>query len=132
MSMNEFGEEALRIVEDGLFVVRDAGPLHTPIWKIEVRRDEKLALVVETEAPGTAASTVVELPSGTVQMSTQNVELGNPAGVEALLEGVIGYSVKVAHDSRGDGTLSILQRNEELTPETHWIDILLSREPLRR
>jgi hypothetical protein len=31
MSLKEFGEEALRIVEDGLFVVRDAGPLHAPI-----------------------------------------------------------------------------------------------------
>jgi hypothetical protein len=57
-----------------------------------VRRDEKLALVVETEAPTTAASRAVELPSGTVRMSTEKVVLGNPAGVETLLEGVGKYS----------------------------------------
>jgi hypothetical protein len=105
MSLKEFGEEALRIVEDGLFVVRDAGPLHAPIWKVAVRRDEKLALVVETEAPRTAASTAVELPSGTVRMSTEKVVLGNPAGVEALLEGVIGCSVNSVHEMQGEGTL---------------------------
>ncbi len=105
MSLKEFGEEALRIVEDGLFVVRDAGPLHAPIWKVAVRRDEKLALVVETEAPRTAASTAVELPSGTVRMSTEKVALENPAGVQALLEGVIGCSVNSVHEMQGEGTL---------------------------
>src|SRR5437868_4083638 len=105
MPMKEFGEEALRIVQDGLFEVREAGPLHAPIWKITVRRNEKLALVVETEAPGSAASTAVELPSGTVRIATEKVVLGNPAGVEAVLEGVIGYSVNTSHDMQGDGTL---------------------------
>ncbi len=113
--MKEFGEAALRIVDGGLFVVRDAGPLHAPIWKVAVRRDEKLTLVVETEAPRTAVSTAVELPSGTVQISTEKVVLGNPAGVEALLEGVIGYSVNIAHDSQGEGTLREKARVHSLT-----------------
>lgn len=113
--MKEFGEEALRIIEGGLFMVRDAGPLHTPIRKVSVRRNEKLTLIIETEAPPNATSTVVEFPSGTVRVATEKVLLCNPAGTEAVLEGVIGYSFNIAHDMSGDGALREKAKAHRLT-----------------
>ncbi len=44
-------EECLRILNKGFFEITDPGPLHQPIRSFSIRRDEKLHLILETEAP---------------------------------------------------------------------------------
>ena len=92
--MVDLSEECLNVLNDGHFTVVEAGPLHRPIQSFSIRRDDKLRLILETEVPPNATSAAVDLPPGTVRLSTERVLLRNIGGVDAELVGVIPFSLK--------------------------------------
>ena len=92
--MLDLSEECLNVLNDGHFTVVEAGPLHRPIQSFSIRRDDKLRLILETEVPPNATSATVDLPPGTVRLSTERVLLRNIGGVDAELVGVIPFSLK--------------------------------------
>ena len=90
--MSTLAEESLELLNEGHFQVTDSGPLHAPIRRFSIRRDDKLSLIVETEIPSDAKSTEIDQPPGLVRFATERVRLVNIAGVEAELIGVITRS----------------------------------------
>jgi hypothetical protein len=54
--MNHWEGESFESIINNDFQVTNAGPLHEPIRKISIRRDEKLHLILETVCPETAQS----------------------------------------------------------------------------
>jgi hypothetical protein len=95
-NMTDMSEECLDIINNGHFNIVDPGPLHMPIRGFSLRRNDKLALILETEADSKATSTAVEHPPGTVRLSVERAKLINIAGVEAELVGVVPYSIRTA------------------------------------
>lgn len=81
-------EEALNLIDSRVFRISDEGPLHVPVSHFTIRRNEDLALILETEAPGDAKSRAQERPSGAVWMSTDEVKLTSLTGPSATLTGV--------------------------------------------
>jgi hypothetical protein len=94
--MTDMSEECLDIINNGHFNIGDPGPLHTPIRGFALRRNDKLAVILETETDSKATSTAVEHRPGTVRLSVERAKLINIAGVEAELVGVVPYSVRTA------------------------------------
>lgn len=92
--MVDLSEECLDVLNGGHFTVVEPGPLHAPIQRFSIRRDEKLRLVLETEVPPDATSAAAIHPPGTVGMTTERVLLRNIGGVDAELMGVIPFSLK--------------------------------------
>jgi hypothetical protein len=92
--MVDLSEECLDVLNGGHFTVVEPGPLHTPIERFSIRRDEKLRLILETEVPPSATSAAVVHPPGTVRMTTERVLLRNIGGVDAELAGVIPFRLK--------------------------------------
>jgi hypothetical protein len=92
--MVDLSEECLDVLNGGHFTVVEPGPLHTPIERFSIRRDEKLRLILETEVPPSATSAAVVHPPGTVRMTTERVLLRNIGGVDAELAGVIPFNLK--------------------------------------
>ena len=91
--MRDFAEECLRLLKDGHFEITNSGPLHQPIRRFSIRRDEKLQLILETQADPNARSSSVEQPPGTVRMSSDRVLLRSLGGLEGEFFGVVTYSV---------------------------------------
>jgi hypothetical protein len=91
--MRNLAEECIQLLNEGLFEITDAGPLHQPIRGFSIRRDEKLRLILETDAHPAATSSAVGQPPGTVCMSTERALLRNLGGLEGEFRGVIPYSV---------------------------------------
>lgn len=89
------------IINDGHFRIVEAGPLHAPVQKFSIFRDKKLHFVLKTTAASDAKSNAVEVPSGTVRISTERVELESVGGIKASLVGVIPRQVITGHDERG-------------------------------
>ncbi|TYL89970.1 hypothetical protein FXB40_34135 [Bradyrhizobium rifense] len=89
--------EPFELINEGLFRVTSPGPLHAPIDSFSIRRNEKLDLILETRAPADAQSSAPEIPSGTVRLNTDAVELTNIAGIRAVLSGIQPYSVNKSH-----------------------------------
>ncbi len=58
--MRDLAEECIRLLNEGLFEITDAGPLRQPIRGFSIRRDDKLRLILETEAHPTATSSAAE------------------------------------------------------------------------
>jgi len=101
--MSTLAEESLDLLNQGGFEVTDPGPLHAPIGRFSIRRDDKLTLVLETEIPSSARSTDIAPPPGLVQFATERVRLANAAGVQAELIGVITRSRStLPSDSAGE------------------------------
>ena len=93
--MKELAEESLDYIYNGFFQIIDPGPLHAPIQRYTLRRNDKLGLILETECPGDATSSAVDHPSGTLRLATERVTLRSIGGTEAELVGVIGYSTNI-------------------------------------
>jgi hypothetical protein len=96
--MTSLEEESIDLLNQGHFQITDLGPLHGPIHGFSVRRDDKLALILETEAAPDAKSAAVQYPDGTVRLNTDQVELANIAGIRAVLVGVQTHTVMTVHD----------------------------------
>lgn len=94
--------EPFELINDSLFRVTNPGPLHAPINSFFIRRNEKFDLILETRAPANAKSSAPEVPSGTVRLNTDTVELTNIAGIRAVLSGIQPYSVKKSHHYEKD------------------------------
>ena len=86
--------QCIDLLNDGYFEFIEPGPLHSPIQRFALRRDETLALTLETEAAPNAKSTAVPYPSGTVRFNTNQAELVNISGIRAVLSGVQTRSVR--------------------------------------
>lgn len=91
--MVDLSEKCLDLLNGGNFEVRDPGPLHMPVYRLSIRRDENLRLIVTTEVPPNANSAWVMRPPGTVWISTEQVLLSNPSGIDAELSGVIPFEL---------------------------------------
>jgi hypothetical protein len=91
--------QSIELLNGGQFRFVEPGPLHAPIQRFAFRRDQNLALTLETEAAPNAKSTAVPYPSGTVRFNTDQAELVNISGIRAVLSGVQTRSV------RGGGAL---------------------------
>ena len=87
--MADLSEECLDLLNSGDFRVVDPGPLHTPIYRFSIQRDEKQRLIVKTEVPPNATSRAIRRPSGIVSIATERVLLRDQGGLEATLMGVI-------------------------------------------
>jgi hypothetical protein len=129
--MTDMSEECLDIINNGHFNIVDPGPLHTPIRGFSLRRDDKLALILETEVDSKATSTAVEHPPGTVRLSVERAKLINIAGVEAELVGVVPYSVRTAEGDPMNRALkesaqvhSVTVSPGDVTTATYTIDWL--------
>ncbi|MBE7619937.1 hypothetical protein GL297_09920 [Komagataeibacter sp. FXV2] len=90
--MRELTEECLHILNTGLFEIIDPGPLHQPIRRFSIRRDEKLHLILETEAAPNATSAAIDQPRGTVRMTTERALLRSVGGLEGEFFGLVPYS----------------------------------------
>ncbi|KUR75204.1 hypothetical protein [Novosphingobium sp. Fuku2-ISO-50] len=90
--MSDLTEECLRILNKGLFEITDPGPLHQPISSFSIRRDDKLRLILETEAAPNATSAAVDQPPGTVRMTTERALLRSVGGLEGEFFGMVPYS----------------------------------------
>lgn len=87
--MSNWGGESLdRIINHGHFSITDPGPLHAPIKRFSIRRNERLELVLETHCPDDATSNLVEHPAGTVRRVTDTIELTSLGGTKARAVGV--------------------------------------------
>ena len=73
--MLDWANESLKLLNQGRFRITDPGPLHVPIHQLTIRRDDTLALQLETEAAADARSSVVRHPLGTVRKNVDQVEL---------------------------------------------------------
>jgi len=90
--MRDLTEECLRILNNSLFEITDPGPLHQPIRRFSIRRDEKLRLVLETEAGPNATSAAVDQPPGSVRLTTERALLRSVGGLEGEFFGLVPYS----------------------------------------
>jgi hypothetical protein len=84
----DWKNQAIEILNERGFSVTEPGPLHRPIRSFKVRRDERFALFIDTEAEKGATSTAQEIPPGTVRINTDKAELAHTFGAKATLSGL--------------------------------------------
>lgn len=87
--MSRLAEECLDILNEDRFQIVDPGPLHAPIHKFTLRRDDKLTLILETEADPAAKSAAIDHPPGAIRLATERARLVNIVDVEAEFIGVV-------------------------------------------
>jgi hypothetical protein len=84
----DWKNQAIEMLNEPNWRVVDPGPLHHPVLKFTIRRDERFALFIETEAVKGATCTASEVPSGTVRINTDKVELAHMFGSKSTLSGL--------------------------------------------
>jgi hypothetical protein len=57
-------QKSLEILNGGLFSIIAPGPLHNPVRKFSISRDENLRLILETEAALNAVAVSGDQPDG--------------------------------------------------------------------
>lgn len=125
--------EPFELINEGQFRVTDPGPLHAPVHSFSIRRNEKLNIILETRAPAEAQSSAPHVPSGTVRLNTDTVELTNAAGIRAVLSGIQPYSVKKSHhhaenqhvlteEARVHRIDAVINASKEPTYTIDWLD----------
>jgi hypothetical protein len=112
--MTGWEKQSLELLNQGLFRINSPGPLHAPIHRFSIRRDDKFALILETEAAPDAKSVAVQYPDGTVRFNKEQVELDNIAGVKARLSGVLTYSLSTTYGTSHAWSLKELATVHEL------------------
>jgi hypothetical protein len=108
-------ENALSLINNGLFKVTDPGPLRSPIDNFSMRRDPRLKIILETRCPPEAKSTSPERPSGTVRLNTDNAQIESPGGVKVTLLGVTPYLYQTSHSGTERGELTELAEIHRLS-----------------
>ena len=96
--MLDWKNQSIDLLNQGDFQIVEPGPLHVPIEGFAIRRDENLALTLETKAARTAKSRAVQHLTGMVTLNTEQVELANISGIKAVLSGVQTRSVSTLQD----------------------------------
>src|SRR5208337_4853119 len=91
--MLSWKNQCIDLLNEGGFQIIDPGPLHAPINKFTIRRDEHLALILDTEAAAGAKSTAPKLSDGTARFNTDKAELTHISGAKATFSGVQTISV---------------------------------------
>jgi hypothetical protein len=76
--MFDWKNHSIDLINELKFKIADPGPLHAPVHKFKIRRDEKLDLLIETEAAIDAKSSAQNHPSGTIYISTEKVKIEHP------------------------------------------------------
>jgi hypothetical protein len=77
-----------KIINDGNFLLKDAGPLFNPITRLRIGRDKDLKIVLETWShPDATAKRDRSLP-GTVRQNLDEITLENPFGSRAIGVGI--------------------------------------------
>jgi hypothetical protein len=84
----DWKNQAIDILNEAGFSVTDPGPLSGPILAFKIRRDERFALLMDTEAPKGAKSRAEKIPPGTVRINLDKIELSHTLGATATLSGV--------------------------------------------
>jgi hypothetical protein len=74
----DWKNQSIDLINELNFKIVDPGPLHAPVYKFKIRRDEKLDLFIETEAAIDAKSSAQNFPSGTIRFSTETVKIEHP------------------------------------------------------
>jgi hypothetical protein len=88
-------EFVVSAVATGAFAVTDVGPLHGPITKFNIRRNQGLHLVIETSSPSGSTSNAVPGKLGRVWISEEEVRFAAVyGGVSAVARGVIPRSAE--------------------------------------
>jgi|GEM_PF-6429227 len=77
--------------------VVDSGPLHGPIDRVSLTRNEDLKLVLETVSTGVSKRNVPQVPAGTVKRSIEKVVFSCHLGTTAVAQGVIPYRLDSRH-----------------------------------
>lgn len=78
--MANWQTEGFDLINQCWFMISDPGPLHQPIHRFKVTRDENLAIILETEGPTDAKSAAAYMSVGTVYSTTNQVKFANPSG----------------------------------------------------
>jgi hypothetical protein len=85
----DWKNQSIDLINELNFQIADPGPLHTPVHKFTIRRDEKLDLFIDTEAAIDAKSSAQSHPSGTIRFSTEKVNIEHPfSSAKAELIGI--------------------------------------------
>lgn len=91
--MLDWKNQSIGLLNEGNFRLVEPGPLHAPINRFSIRRDENLTFWLETEAALDPRSTARPHPSGTVRFNTEQAELDHASGAMATLSGIQTLSV---------------------------------------
>ena len=86
------GETFETILNEGMFFIKDAGPLHGPVKGFSIRRDETGEITLDTTTVGSQLPSSADHPPGTIFTSHECVEFVGPNGVQAIARGVIPVS----------------------------------------
>lgn len=101
--MNVFNQGILEeFINEGLFEVETAGPLHHPINELKVERDQKLNIILTTSSAYDAKSVAVDHPPGTVRINEDSIELRNRAGIRVIMEGILPLSKRETTSRDGE------------------------------
>lgn len=85
------------IINNGYFVLSSAGPLFSPVKRVEIKRNKSLNLILTTISADSATSSHITHPAGTVRNNLEKVELINRFGWHVVINGVEPYREKVRH-----------------------------------
>jgi hypothetical protein len=95
----DWKNQSIDLLNEHGFVVSDPGPLHAPVTKFRIRRDEHLELWIETQAPRDAKSSAKPQPSGTLRINTDQVGIEHRhIDAKATLSGVLTHRVDRVED----------------------------------
>lgn len=89
-------------INKGRFSVDEPGPLYSPIRNPEVKRDEKLNIILTTTSDGNAESSAVDHPAGTVRMNNDSIELTGIYGCKVRMNGIQPLGHTVSLDNSGN------------------------------
>jgi hypothetical protein len=126
--MFDWKNHSIDLINELKFKIADPGPLHAPVHKFKIRRDEKLDLLIETEAAIDAKSSAQNHPSGTIYISTEKVKIEHPfSSAKGELIGVQTLDVSQVGDKLQETatvhelTLALFQ-SDQAAYTIEWLD----------
>lgn len=99
--MIKLSENCINIINSGYFTISDPGPLHYPVKKFSLSRDDQLRLSINTELFKNSVSKNNQLADGITRINTDRVKLINPNNATADLIGIVPYLVNWETDGVG-------------------------------
>jgi hypothetical protein len=97
--MFDWKNQSIVLLNERGFSVTDPGPLHAPVRKFKILRDENLELWIETEAPLDARSSAKPHLSGTIRINTDQVGIEHRhIDAKAVLSGVLTQRLDQVED----------------------------------
>lgn len=89
-------ESFAAIIQSNTYSIVDCGPLHGPIKRFVIRRDEDLKIILETTSDGNSSSTMQLPPVGTVRASTDSLAFCGLSGGTATALGVTPFNLNTS------------------------------------